>query len=492
MSDYKQKLVKGSTYTFAAMVSVQMFSILRSIILARLLGPENLGILTILRDIGMIIIPLLMCGIPIAMTKFIAEYETNQDKLKRIVSTGFTTVLFISFIGAIIYFVASNFVAVNIYHKPILGMLIKIDAIFIVFSVLMSFGIGILQGFQHIKSMAIINIINAIIILPILYFFIISMNLIGAVVAGAIGTIIHFLTVLKFIMPILHEKRLYPRLYIDKDSMSTLLKFSLPLLLSTIILKPARLYGLSYLAVFSSYTEVGYFRVATSLFTIALFVPSALSVPLLPMVSELQLNAKKRSDMISRIVRLQLLILLPVVFGLGLLSKHVLFVLYGPKYVNADVITYLMLYTAFLASIYSIFGTLLTGTGRTRHILLIDIVNAGMFFLASAYLIDLFGVNGLGLLWLSTSAVLLPPYVFYLTKTSDIDFSLIKVPVLLGILFLSSGFILISAFQGIDLVVYSIILIILLLTTEIIILSEDDKRILSGALKSIYTRQKRL
>jgi len=460
-----------------------------SIILARLLGPENLGVLTILRDIGGIVIPLMTCGIPIAMTKFIAEYNVNdQDKLKNTFSTGFTIIFVFALIGSIIYFLAADFVGVSIYHKPILSTLMKINAIYITLSVLVDFVIGVLQGFQRIKQMAMISIINAAVSLPILYLFIISMGLIGVIVAGAIGVLINLLVVLRFLMPVLHEKRLRFHLNVDKKSIVTLLKYSLPLLLSIIILRPARLYGLSYLGIFCSYTEVGYYRVAMSLHNIVLFIPSALSVPLLPLISELQSDIRKRANMISRIIRLQILAILPVVVGLGLTSKYVLFILYGTKYINADVITYIMLSVAVLSSVFSTLGILLQGTGRTQHILLIDIANASMFVMGSAYLIDLFGVNGFGLLWLFTSLILLVPYIFYLIKTSDIDFNLIKVPMLLSILFLSSGFVLIRSLHGVDLIMSAIVMVTSLVGIEIAILMDDDKRILIGAFKSVLSR----
>ena len=489
MSDYKQKLVKGGTYIGISMIVVRMLSMISSIILARLLGPENLGVLTILRDIGGIVIPLMTCGIPIAMTKFIAEYNVNdQDKLKNTFSTGFTIIFVFALIGSIIYFLAADFVGVSIYHKPILSTLMKINAIYITLSVLVDFVIGVLQGFQRIKQMAMISIINAAVSLPILYLFIISMGLIGVIVAGAIGVLINLLVVLRFLMPVLHEKRLRFHLNVDKKSIVTLLKYSLPLLLSIIILRPARLYGLSYLGIFCSYTEVGYYRVAMSLHNIVLFIPSALSVPLLPLISELQSDIRKRANMISRIIRLQILAILPVVVGLGLTSKYVLFILYGTKYINADVITYIMLSVAVLSSVFSTLGILLQGTGRTQHILLIDIANASMFVMGSAYLIDLFGVNGFGLLWLFTSLILLVPYIFYLIKTSDIDFNLIKVPMLLSILFLSSGFVLIRSLHGVDLIISAIVMVTSLVGIEIAILTDDDKRILIGAFKSVLSR----
>jgi len=489
MSNHKQKLVQGGKYIGTAMIVTHLLSFISSIMMARLLGPENLGVLTILRDIGGIIIPLIMCGIPIAMTKFIAEYNVNdQEKMEKTFSTGFTLLLILSFVGSIIYYFASDFVAVNIYHKPILGTLMKINASYIMLTVLVNFVISALQGFQKIKQMAMISIINSAVSLPILYFFIIYMGLIGAVIAGAIGVTINLLITLRFFMPVMHEKRLHFNLNIDKESTITLLKYSLPLLLSVIILRPARLYGLSYLGIFCSYTEVGYFRVANSLYNLTLFIPAAIATPLFPIISELQSDIRKRANMISRIIRLQLLAMLPVIVGLGPISKYVLFILFGSKYMGADIITYIMLNVALLSSVFSTLGVLLQGTGRTKHILLIDIANASMFIIGSAYLIDLFGVNGLGLLLLAISIILLVPYMLYLIKNSDIEFNLIKVPILLSILFLSADFVLIKTLLGVELIISAAIITVLLVGVEIAILTDDDKRILKGAFKSIINR----
>ena len=471
------------------MVVTHLLSFISSIIHARLLGPENLGVLTILRDIGGIVIPVIMCGIPIAMTKFIAEYDvSDHNKMKKTLSTGFTIILIFALVGSIIYFLASDFVAVNIYQKPILGTLMKINAIFITLSVLVNFVIGALQGFQKIRQIAMITIINSAVSLPILYFFIMAMGLIGAVIAGAIGVTINLLITLRFYIPVMHEKRLHFSLNIDKESTITLLKYSLPILLSIIILRPARLYGLSYLGIFCGYAEVGYYKVAMSLYNLSLFIPSAIATPLFPIISELQSDIRKRANMISRIIRLQILAMLPVIVCLGPTSKYVLVILFGSKYIGAYFVTYIMLNVALLSSVFSTLGVLLQGTGRTKHILLIDIANASMFIIGAAYLIDLFGVNGLGLLWLVTSVVLLVPYMFYLIKNSDIEFNLIKVPILLSILFLSVDFVLIRTFLGVELIISTVIITVLLVGVEIAILTDDDKRILKGAFKSILNR----
>ena len=475
MSSYTKNILTGSAYTFVSRVLVQLISIVRSVILARFLGPENLGILTILRDIGGVIIPFIMFGIPTAMTKFVAEFRHDRNKLQMVISTGFFMILIISFIGTAIYFLSADYFAVKIYSNPLLGKLMKINALYIVFSVLIPLGMGFLQGFQKYRQMAIIGVVNAAIALPILYFFVIYMDIVGVIIAGVFTSIINFIVLLKFVVPAFRENNisLKPRFNIIISKM--ILKFSSPLLLSVIILRPARLYGLSYLAIASSYTSVGYFRVAMGLHNIALFIPSALSVPLLPLFSELQTNSQKRSVIVSKIIRLQILIFLPFVLCLGLASKYILFVLYGSEYVSANYITYIMLTTAFLSSIFSILTTLLISTGRTKHVLMIDIANSLMFYLASAHFINLFGVNGLGFVWLGTSIILIIPYLVYLIRSGDIIFSLIRMPMLIGSLFLILGFVVITFYQNNSIILITTILLLLL--TELLIISDDDKKL---------------
>ena len=78
---FKEKFVVDSGYIFTSMILVNLFLTINSIIVARILGPENLGILAILQYLGGMIIMSASFNLPVAVTKFLAEYRAADKKV---------------------------------------------------------------------------------------------------------------------------------------------------------------------------------------------------------------------------------------------------------------------------------------------------------------------------------------------------------------------------------------------------------------------------
>ena len=154
MGKFSDKLVKGTLYSFMSMVGVNIFTLVYSIILARMLvnlhgdlGKEYLGIFSLMREIGQVILPLLVIGIPTALAKFIPEYQTRKkEMLETLLNTGIYLVCISAVVGGIVYFILADPIAVYIFDEPLLGTLMKINSVFIVFTVLITTFQGILQG----------------------------------------------------------------------------------------------------------------------------------------------------------------------------------------------------------------------------------------------------------------------------------------------------------------------------------------------------------
>ena len=490
MSDYKEKLLTGTTYILTGTITVQILHIVISVINARLLGPENLGILSILRGIGVIVIPLIMCGIPIAITKFIAEYKIRDEQaLDSIISTGFTILVITSIAGSIIYFLLSDVVAIGIYHEPILGLLIRINSIFILSTVLLNLGIAALQGFQKIRTIAILNVVNTLIGIPILYVFIIKMSLVGAVIAGAVSGIISLILILSIIKPLFRDEHIKLKLKIDNRFFKKMVPFALPITLSIFIVRPAYLFGITYLSLTQGFADVGLFKIASGIYNIILFVPGAISISLLPIISELHASSiEKRSTINSKILRLVLLFSLPLCLGVGLLSKYVILVLYGQEYIGAYFVTYIMAITAFFSAYFVVAYNIFLGTGRTWQALGFDVILACTFLLTSYYFIGLFGIIGLGLAYLVTNVILVPIELAYLIRKSELEIGFIWLPLLISTVFIFASFLVIRYLQGAMFFCGVAALITCSVCTLYVILSKEEKKQLWIVIKAQYSK----
>ncbi|UCH89381.1 MAG: oligosaccharide flippase family protein [Thermoplasmata archaeon] len=431
MGKFSDKLVKGTLYSFISIVGVNILTLIFSVILARMLvniydtpeeGIEYLGIFSLLRELGQIVLPLLMLGISTALAKFIPEYQAKkQKKLNSLVNTSLTLVCLSAVIGGIVYFIFSDVIAIHIFDTPLLGTMMKINTLYIIFTVIITTILGVVQGFQKIKLLAQLNFFSVMLSIPLLIVFVYWFGIIGAIITGVINTMIFLIIVAYIFRILLKAEKLSFKFKMDRPVLNDLLKFSTPVILSVIILKPAYLFVRAYLAVATDWITVGYYKIGVTFFGLILFIPAAISVPLIPMISELDTRAPElRAALISRIIKIGMFVILPISILLGLLSEFFIWLLFGPEYLPAAEITMLMVMAAMISSFFSIVSSIMVGTGKTLQLLYIDIVHSIIFVILTFILINEYGLMGLGWTLLIVPIIIIGPYIYYLYKNDYI------------------------------------------------------------------------
>ena len=477
---YFKKIAFGTFHSISAMVIIRILSIISSVIIVRLLGPVNLGIYSIFQNIHAIFDSLSQSSSSTSIVKYTAEYrKVNKKVLETFLSTAVISLFCMSVSIGILYFLLSDIIANKIYAEPIIALLMKISSITLVLSVFINIGTGILQGLQKIKQVAMLSIINTVIAIPVTYFFIVQMGLVGAVISSIMCALINISFAFYLVRKYLKVENIQPKVEVKKTHITELFNYSLPLFLGTIILRPARLYGQTLLALTHDFAEVGYFKVAFGLYNLMSFLPAAISVPLLPLVSEIHASKTiEHSYIYSKILKIVILVVLPASIVTGLLSKYIIIGLYSDKYIDAIFIAHLMIISAFFGSITSLLENLLLGIGKTWKILYTNIYMSVTFVLSSYFFIRNYGPIGLGMAWLIVDATLLPFYLYYAHKKSYINLSLLKLPLILSIMFLSISFIVQIYLDGVQLVFFTICYLFLILIIEYIILDEHEKKII--------------
>lgn len=480
MSTFKHRFLTGSVYSFSGMIFVQIFSVGLSVVLARLLGPHDLGILTILGKIGLVVVPLTIFGINVALTKYIAEYKIkDKGSLSRLLPTATMLVLCFSIVVSIIYFLLSDTIAIKIYNMPVIGFFIKISAIFLTLNGLVYIGTATLQGFQRIKTLSVLNVLMNALNLPIYFIFIWEMGLLGAVIAGVVSIVINLIITSKCVKNTLQQENVKLNIVFDRKIRGVLLKFSFPLFLSILVLRPADLFAISYLSVATGFESAGFYRIAAGLSRLILFIPAALTIPLLPMFSELYASNMDKQNIVSRIIKLVILICLPISLAIGLGARYIISLLYGQEYVGAALLTYILCISAFIDSIAIVIVSLLHGTGRTWHGLGIDIFQAILIVFGSYYFIGIYGLIGIGYANLLKISLLIIILIFYMNKKSELNIKLLELPLILAVLFITSSFFVIKYVQ----IVYVILFFIVIILIEMLTLSTSDKELIRKTFK---------
>ena len=403
----RELLLTGSAYSLAATAIAQGIALLTSILYARLLGPNNLGILAIFTQIASVAVAFGGLGLGSSVTKFVAETRSlDPMKLEKLVSTVLVVGLVASLSVSILLFYLAGLLAVE-YRSADLGLMLRLSSFVIVLNVLSSSGSAILQGFQEIRRLSALGIAIEAMSVPVIFVSLTALGLVGAAVAGVVLTVVSSCLIFGSAWRCLRHEHLKFHFEFHKESFRSLVRFTLPLLGSLLVLRLAALFQTSFLALSLGFVETGMFKVATTLYHVVLLVPSALGVPLLPAMAELYASAPadraKRS--VTTLIRLAVYAGVPVALAVGFVAKPLIAILYGTDYVGASVLVFILSIAGF-ADIVGIvaFNTAL-GEGRTGLILSVDLVQTFVIVVGTVVLVNMFGLIGIGFAVLANSIV---------------------------------------------------------------------------------------
>lgn len=369
------KLIKGSAIIFVSLIITRGFGFVKSIIFARMLGPNDLGIYGIVFNIQQIMITISVFGIPFAITKYIAENKDNVENEKRNYFTGLILILIFSLTISIIYLFASPLIATEIYKNTKLAHYMSLSALSIVFASLNSFNRAYFQGINKMKEISVLDISNSVIFLVTSFILLYIFGLMGAFYAIILSSV--FTSILGIIL-LKQSKTSISKFEIDFDqeTVKKILNFGFPLFLSSITILPTYLLGRTWLAVKYDYDQVGYLQVALAVQTIILFIPSAISTNLFPWFSS---NSSKNGQdylrkKIPQLTRMFTFIMGTIMIIFIPISGYFVNILYGSTYFASIELLQWLLVDTLLISQIQIYNNYVMSISKNYLILKLDII----------------------------------------------------------------------------------------------------------------------
>ncbi len=362
----RAKLVKGTAYSFMATVLVKLAFIVNSIVVARLLGASQLGILAILGGVISVVGQFAAFGIGGAAVKYIAEYETkDRSRLAPLISTTMSLICVTAGISALVLTLIANPIGNNLYNEPkMAGMLIVASVPLFLNALAQPFG-GILTGFQRIRELSLRNIIATFLTVPFALALILVWGLWGAVIAMVVSAFIGLGVYIPIVGNILRDRSIRLRFTIDHTEARKLFRYALPLTLTGLVVSPILWLVLTILQQHSGFTAVGLYSVASGLSTSLLLIPTAISTPMIPLISELEtVNKERMQALSSKVLHMTFVFFLPVTMLLALFSPIAISILYGDAYMSASRVLYFLCIGTFLIAFDNVIVCVLMGTGR--------------------------------------------------------------------------------------------------------------------------------
>jgi len=444
MTNYVKQFISNSFLLALA----SFFSLFISYLL-RLLLAENLSI----SEFGLVYAIIVLfaffsifqhLGLNSALTKYIAEFkvENNFKKIKSAIGMVVIIQLLSSFIIALMFFLLSDYLAINYFKIAGAALYIKIYSVVLFISPLLISARSIFQGFQNIKYFSLTDFLKMFLVLILTFLFL----------KQEVGTlsifIAYFISVIftSFLFFILAITKVFPKFFIiafkwDSILFKKLIYFGLPVLFYSVSGMVFGYIDTILLTLFRGLEEVALYNVAlptaNALASFGLIFTSLL----LPLVSELW--AKKDSDRLTKGINLLyknlFIILVPISLVFIIFSELILKILFGVEYIGASFVFRVLILGVIFISYSSLNGSILSGIGKPKVYGSITGVMVIFNLVLDLILIPKYGLNGAGISTLFSyilifivSSYFLRKYIPFHFKTKDLVLTLINSFIFVG------------------------------------------------------------
>lgn len=392
------RLIRGTFWSLTGAVIARGFALLSSIIVAKLLGKEEFGELSIIQSTVWMFQVFAGLGLGLMATKYVAEFRTNDPhKSGRIIVLSNFMAAAAGALIAISFFILAPWLAKNPLAAPHLTDSLRIGAVMVFLGAMIGAQTGALCGLEAFKSISRVNLITGVLSCPMIVFGAYFGGIGGAIWGQATSMGLIWLmnqTVLKAEarqagIPIVIEHCM--------KEWNALCNFSLPIILSSVAIASANWVSKTMLAnQLNGYAGLGVFTAAEKWSQLTLFLPSSMSLAILSILSNLY--GTQNIDAYRKIFKTNLLINLALVLTVSvplIIFSRSAMRAYGKDYQNGWITLALLSATTIPVVSNTFFGQILVSIGLIWWRFALDIFFAILIIFCSWWLIPIYNENGL-------------------------------------------------------------------------------------------------
>lgn len=335
-SDIATRIASGAFWSLTGTAIAKFIVLIAGIFCAHILGQEEYGEFGMVRSTINLFVVFGAAGLGITASKYISEYrKTQQAKVCKVYKITNKFAIITGFFVTTLIIILAPYIATNSLEASHLASPIRIGALLLFVTVLNGAQSGCLSGFEDFKSIA-LNTLYGSIAESILM-------LLGASLYGVAGAIMGYgcgFIVLYLLNYISIQKNfkihniVKENTKIFKDDLKIVYKFTLPAAFSSFLVMPIYWIIRTLLVQKDGFEELAIYEAADQWKVIILFIPSAITNIILPILSSA--TASKNNN-IWKIIKVNLLINTSVATILALiivaLSPYIMYT-YGKEYDN--------------------------------------------------------------------------------------------------------------------------------------------------------------
>jgi O-antigen/teichoic acid export membrane protein len=209
---------------------------------------------------------------------------------------------------------------------------------------------------------------------------------------------------------------------LDVKMWKTMLKQSLPMIMSFIVIRIYMNFSLIYLGFLGENETLGYYNAAYKIFFLLFAVREILTSIAFPLMSKLFIEShEKLKKVMQGIIRVSLLFAIPVFIGGTILSREIILFLFSQEYEAAFLPFSIMLLSYLFMMINILFPSAQNAFNNQKIYFKISIINSITSIVANIILIYYFGVIGAALAMATTELQALILYKIYTNKVVNLD-----------------------------------------------------------------------
>jgi lipopolysaccharide exporter len=342
-------------------------------------------------------------GVGAALIKYCAGLRVveKEGDLRKIIVAGLTFSAATGVVITLFSMVMSNFIASAVFGKPESAFLIFLASVTILFSALLSVSNSIFVGFERMKLNAGVLVCHALVsalVSPSLVY--LGFGALGVVVGFSVALVVSGVVAVSLVYFRIFRK-LKPAEVENWELLKTLkplLAFGVPLAIAAIISGVLPQFYAFLMASFVDVGIIGNYKIAANFAVLSTFVTVPISTVLFPSFSKFDSNSESEvlKTVFAASAKYTALFLAPMTLALMVLSQSIIGTIYGDKWTIAPL--FLTFYV--MANLSSVLGSLslgnlLTGLGKTRLVLKLNLLTFCVGVPFALLLIPSFGIPGL-------------------------------------------------------------------------------------------------
>lgn len=425
------KVLKNSFILVIGNLLFRVGGYINRLLMSRMLGPEGYGLYGLTLPFQGIFQILSAGGLPPAISKYVAEYNAKDEKAltRQVIYTATKFMVLMAILLSIILLFSSDFIANEIFHKPLVVWPLRAVSLITPFSVIVGAMRGAFQGVYKNEYTVYNRMAEqlATIVFAVVFVYC-GLYAMGAVLGGAFGFIVSAITAV-----LLYKKYISPMFY-SEDSLDLSLKEELELLWMLICFAvPVAITALSEMAiydvgtlvigVFMLSTDVGFYNAADPISRIPLVISLSISTVLLPATAEAYAlkNQKLLQEYVMDCLRYCILTVIPMCVIISMFSMPIIQLLFGEVYTPGSGVLCILVIGMSFYSIYMISSSILQGTGNPKLPMYILLLGTVLNIALNAVFVQMMGIIGAAIATTITTGILMIVIMLFVIKTTKIS-----------------------------------------------------------------------